>query len=139
MAVCIAIIGKDNAPLYFSIANIDKELDMQYRVHAALDVVEEKCQFINKATPESKELYLGLLYSTEAHKIYGFITNTKIKFILVMDSENVALRENEVRAMFRNLHILYTDVVCNPIFLPGEPIISRKFDRSVQKLMSGNT
>uniref|UniRef100_A0A1A9W2H1 Trafficking protein particle complex subunit 2-like protein n=1 Tax=Glossina brevipalpis TaxID=37001 RepID=A0A1A9W2H1_9MUSC len=99
MAVCIAIIGKDNAPLYISIANIDKELDMQYRVHAALDVVEEKCQFINKAAPESKELYLGLLYSTEFHKIYGFITNSKIKFILVMDSENVALRENEVRAV----------------------------------------
>lgn len=49
-------------------ADSDKELDLQYRVHAALDVVEEKCQPLNK-TLDSKDLYLGLLYSTEAHKM----------------------------------------------------------------------
>lgn len=101
---------------------MDKELELQYRVHAALDVVEEKCQPISKATPESKELYLGMLYSTETHKMcvffffliclnkyvilsflslfsYGFVTNTKIKFVIVVDSGNIALRENEVRAV----------------------------------------
>lgn len=51
---------------------MDKELELQYRVHAALDVVEEKCQPISKATPESKELYLGMLYSTETHKMCVF-------------------------------------------------------------------
>lgn len=117
---------------------MDKELELQYRVHAALDVVEEKCQPVVKGIPDGKELYLGLLYSTESHKIYGFVTNTKIKFILVIDSGNIALRENEVRAMFRNLHMLYTDAVCNPFYLPGEPLNSKKFDRSIQKLMSGS-
>ncbi|KAM7344771.1 trafficking protein particle complex subunit 2-like protein [Cochliomyia hominivorax] len=138
MAVCISIIGKDNAPLYLSTTDMDKELELQYRVHAALDVIEEKCQPVAKGTPESKEVYLGLLYATETHKIYGFVTNTKIKFILVIDSGNIALRENEVRAMFRNLHMLYTDAVCNPFYLPGEPLNSKKFDRSIQKLMSGS-
>ncbi|XP_011205186.1 PREDICTED: trafficking protein particle complex subunit 2-like protein isoform X2 [Bactrocera latifrons] len=138
MAVCISIIGKDNAPLYLTTADMDKELELQYRVHAALDVVEEKCQPISKATPESKELYLGMLYSTETHKIYGFVTNTKIKFVIVVDSGNIALRENEVRAMFRNLHMLYTDAVCNPFYAPGEPLASKKFDRAVQKIMGGN-
>ncbi|XP_073848919.1 trafficking protein particle complex subunit 2-like protein [Musca autumnalis] len=138
MAVCVAIIGKDNSPLYLSTTDMDKELELQYRVHAALDVIEEKCQSGVKGAPETKELYLGLLYATETHKIYGFVTNTKIKFILVIDSGNIALRENEVRAMFRNLHILYTDAVCNPFFLPGEQLVSKKFDRAVQKLMNGN-
>ncbi|XP_061390883.1 trafficking protein particle complex subunit 2-like protein [Musca vetustissima] len=137
MAVCVGIIGKDNSPLYLSTTDMDKELELQYRVHASLDVVEEKCQAGVKGTPETKELYLGQLYATETHKIYGFVTNTKIKFILVIDSGNIALRENEVRAMFRNLHILYTDV-CNPFFLPGEHLDSKKFDRAVHKLMSGN-
>ncbi|TMW54761.1 hypothetical protein DOY81_000292 [Sarcophaga bullata] len=138
MAVCISIIGKDNAPLYLNTTDMDKELELQYRVHAALDVIEEKCQPVTKGTPESKEVYLGLLYATETHKIYGFVTNTKIKSILVIDSGNIALRENEVRAMFRNLHMLYTDAVCNPFYLPGEPLNSKKFDRSIQKLMSGS-
>lgn len=38
---------------------------------------------------------------------YGFVTNTKIKFILVIDSGNIALRENEVRAVSGKLFILY--------------------------------
>ncbi|KAH8321699.1 hypothetical protein KR074_012097 [Drosophila pseudoananassae] len=137
MAFCIAVIGKDNAPMYLTTTDMEQELDLQYHVHAALDVVEEKC-LIGKGAPDSKELYLGLLYSTENHKIYGFVTNSRVKFIVVIDSSNVALRENEVRAIFRNLHILYTDAVCNPFYIPGEPLASKKFDRAVQKLMSGN-
>ncbi|KAH8372701.1 hypothetical protein KR009_003212 [Drosophila setifemur] len=137
MAFCIAVIGKDNAPLYLTTSDMEQELDLQYHVHAALDVVEEKC-LIGKGAPESKELYLGLLYSTENHKIYGFVTNSRVKFIVVIDSSNVALRENEVRAIFRNLHMLYTDAVCNPFYVPGESLCSKKFDRAVQKLMSGN-
>ncbi|EDX06595.1 trafficking protein particle complex subunit 2-like protein [Drosophila simulans] len=136
MAFCIAVIGKDNAPLYLTTSDMEQELDLQYHVNAALDVVEEKC-LIGKGSPESKELYLGLLYSTENHKIYGFVTNTRVKFIVVIDSSNVALRENEVRAIFRNLHLLYTDAICNPFYIPGESLTSKKFDRAVQKLMSG--
>lgn len=30
---------------------------------------------------------------------YGFVTNSRVKFIVVIDSSNVALRENEVRAV----------------------------------------
>nr|NP_610662.1 uncharacterized protein Dmel_CG9067 [Drosophila melanogaster]7B6D_H Chain H, TRAPPC2L [Drosophila melanogaster]7B6R_J Chain J, TRAPPC2L [Drosophila melanogaster]7B6X_H Chain H, TRAPPC2L [Drosophila melanogaster]7B70_H Chain H, TRAPPC2L [Drosophila melanogaster]AOQ13863.1 CG9067-PA [synthetic construct]AAF58685.2 uncharacterized protein Dmel_CG9067 [Drosophila melanogaster] len=136
MAFCIAVIGKDNAPLYLTTSDMEQELELQYHVNAALDVVEEKC-LIGKGAPESKELYLGLLYSTENHKIYGFVTNTRVKFIVVIDSSNVALRENEVRAIFRNLHLLYTDAICNPFYIPGESLTSKKFDRAVQKLMSG--
>ncbi|KAH8371650.1 hypothetical protein KR093_008367 [Drosophila rubida] len=138
MAFCIAVIGKDNAPLYLATSDLERELDLQYHVHAALDVVEEKC-LIGKGAPDSKELYLGLLYSTEIHKIYGFVTNSRVKFIVVIDSSNVALRENEVRAIFRNLHMLYTDAVCNPFYIPGEQLFSKKFDRAVQKLMNGST
>lgn len=87
MAFCIAVIGKDvsfifhlntincmtnspqNAPLYLTTSDMEQELDLQYHVNAALDVVEEKC-LIGKGAPESKELYLGLLYSTENHKMY---------------------------------------------------------------------
>lgn len=138
MAVCISIIGKDNSPQYIATSDLDKELELQYRVHAALDVVEEKCAPLSKTTPESRDLYLGLLYSTEIHKIYGYVTNTKIKFIIVIDSSNTALRENEVRSMFRNLHILYTDAVCNPFYVPGEPLVSKTFDKNVRSIISGN-
>uniref|UniRef100_A0A0K8TNU8 Trafficking protein particle complex subunit 2-like protein n=1 Tax=Tabanus bromius TaxID=304241 RepID=A0A0K8TNU8_TABBR len=139
MAVCVSIIGKDNSPHYIASSDLDKELELQYRVHAALDVVEEKCSSGTKATPEPRDLYLGQLYATEVHKIYGYVTNTKIKFIIVVDSSNTALRENEVRSMFRNLHILYTDAVCNPFYTPGDPLTSKNFDKNVRNIMCGNT
>lgn len=52
--------------------DVDKELDLQFRVHAALDVVEEKCSPGLKPTPDSRDLYLGMLYSTEQYKMYAY-------------------------------------------------------------------
>ena len=42
MAVCLAVIGKENAPLYIYTADAASELQFHYVVHTALDVVEEK-------------------------------------------------------------------------------------------------
>lgn len=109
-------------------------------MHTSLDIVEEKLSTVGKGTSSSdlRELYLGLLYSTEEHKIFGYVTNTKIKFIIVVDSTNTMLRDNEVRTMFRKLHAAYTDVVCNPFYIPGDPITSKKFDGVVKAILSGS-
>ncbi|GLH01869.1 Uncharacterized protein GBIM_07918, partial [Gryllus bimaculatus] len=37
--------------------------------------------------------------------------------------------------MFRRLHNLYTDVVCNPFYIPGDPITSKNFDDTVKSIM----
>ncbi|CAH0386784.1 unnamed protein product [Bemisia tabaci] len=139
MAVCIAVIGKENSPKYISCINPSMELHFQYKVHVSLDVVEEKLQAVSKPIADvTKEQYLGLLYSTEEHKIYGYVTNTKIKFIVVVDSSNTLLRDNEIRMMFRRLHSVYADIVCNPFFIPGEVISSKKFDKTVKSIMYGD-
>lgn len=69
---------------------------------------------------------------------FGYVTNTKIKFIIVVESSNTLLRDNEVRMMFRKLHTVYTDVVCNPFYIPGDPVISKNFDTTVKNIMTGN-
>uniref|UniRef100_U5EV47 Trafficking protein particle complex subunit 2-like protein n=1 Tax=Corethrella appendiculata TaxID=1370023 RepID=U5EV47_9DIPT len=135
MAACISIIAKNNSPLYIATADLDKEIELQYRVNASLDVVEEKC--LQKQTPDSRDLYLGLLYATETYKIYGYVTNTKVKFIIIIDSSNTSFRENEVRTMFRNLHNLYSDAVCNPFYIPGEQLTSKNFDKNVRSIING--
>lgn len=58
-----------NSPQYIASSDFEKELELQYRVHSALDVVEEKCAPGLKPTQDSRDLYLGLLYSTESHKM----------------------------------------------------------------------
>ncbi|XP_011296715.1 trafficking protein particle complex subunit 2-like protein isoform X2 [Fopius arisanus] len=89
----------------------------------------------NKAATDSRELFLGLLYSTEEHKIFGYAPNTKVKFVVVLPSSNASFRDNDVRMMFRKLHLAYSNAVCNPFYLPGDEIISKTFDSSVNEIM----
>nr|CAI5834554.1 unnamed protein product [Callosobruchus analis] len=77
-----------------------------------------------------------MLYSLETHKIYGYVTNTKIKIIIIVDSTNTALRDNEIKSMFKKIHSEYADVVCNPFYIPGEPITSKSFAMNIESIMS---
>ncbi|KAM6430668.1 trafficking protein particle complex subunit 2-like protein isoform 2-T2 [Liasis olivaceus] len=135
MAVCIAVIAKENYPLYIKSAPTESELKFHYTVHTSLDVVDEKVSALGKALVDQRELYLGLLYPTEDYKVYGYVTNSKVKFVMVVDSSNTALRDNEIRSMFRKLHNSYTDVMCNPFYNPGDQIQSRAFDNMVMSMM----
>ncbi|KAF2355550.1 Trafficking protein particle complex subunit 2 [Trinorchestia longiramus] len=138
MAVSIAVIGKDNAPLYMWVSSGRDELNLQFLSHTALDIIQEKVSPATKTPSDSRELYLGLLYASEEYKIYGYMTNTKIKLVIITDASNTTLRDNEIRMMFRRLHNAYTAAVCNPFYSPGDPLVSRKFDTSIGALVSGN-
>uniref|UniRef100_A0A8C8BMN5 Trafficking protein particle complex subunit 2-like protein n=23 Tax=Neognathae TaxID=8825 RepID=A0A8C8BMN5_9STRI len=135
MAVCIAVIAKENYPLYIRSVPTENELKFHYTVHTSLDVVDEKISAMGKALVDQRELYLGLLYPTEDYKVYGYVTNSKVKFVMVVDSSNTALRDNEIRSMFRKLHNSYTDIMCNPFYNPGDRIHSRAFDNMVNSMM----
>uniref|UniRef100_A0A2K5C861 Trafficking protein particle complex subunit 2-like protein n=1 Tax=Aotus nancymaae TaxID=37293 RepID=A0A2K5C861_AOTNA len=82
-----------------------------------------------------RERNLRQLYPTGTSKVYGYVTNSKVKFVMVVDSSNTALRDNEIRSMFRKLHNSYTDVMCNPFYTPGDRIQSRAFDNMVTSMM----
>lgn len=53
--------------------NPQDELQIQYEIHSSIDFVEEKLKTGKK---DMRELYLGLLYSTEDHKVYPFAVMT---------------------------------------------------------------
>lgn len=135
MAVCVAVIAKENYPLYIKASSADSELKFYYTVHTSLDVIEEKVSSSGKNANELRELYLGLLYPTEDYKVYGYVTNTKIKFVIVVESSNTTLRDNEIRSMFRKLHNAYVDMLCNPFYIPGENITSKSFNNTVISMM----
>uniref|UniRef100_A0A8C8Z544 Trafficking protein particle complex subunit 2L n=1 Tax=Prolemur simus TaxID=1328070 RepID=A0A8C8Z544_PROSS len=69
MAVCVAVIAKENYPLYIRSAPTENELKFHYMVHTSLDVVDEKISAMGKALVDQRELYLGLLYPTEDYKV----------------------------------------------------------------------
>uniref|UniRef100_A0A2K6ATI2 Trafficking protein particle complex subunit 2-like protein n=1 Tax=Macaca nemestrina TaxID=9545 RepID=A0A2K6ATI2_MACNE len=107
MAVCIAVIAKENYPLYIRSTPTENELKFHYMVHTSLDVVDEKISAMGKALVDQRELYLGLLYPTKDYKV-----------------------------MFRKLHNSYTVVMCNPFYNSGDRIqSSRAFDNMVTSMM----
>nr|CAD7579841.1 unnamed protein product [Timema californicum] len=66
--------SRENSPKYLSCLNPDLELQFHYKVHTSLDMVEEKLSSLGKSSGDVRELYLGLLYSTEEHKIAVHLT-----------------------------------------------------------------
>ena len=138
--MCVGVIAKENYPLYVRCAsNIEDKTKFHFIIHTSLDVIEEKIASAGKsnsvATQDLREFYLGQLYPAEDYRIYGYVTNTKVKFVLVVEASNTQLRDNEVRSMFRRLHNSYTEVVCNPFYTPGEEIVSKSFEKVVSSII----
>ena len=52
-----------------------------------------------------------------------------------MESSNHQLRDNDVRSMFRKLHLAYAEVVCNPFYELGEKIESKKYNEVVKGML----
>jgi len=140
MAVCIAVIAKENYPLSIICSpNVSDSLEYHYIVHTSLDVIEEKISNMSKTnsinTPDNRDFYLAQLYPAEDYHVFGYVTNTKVKFVLVVEASNTHLRDNDIRSTFRRLHNAYTDVVCNPFYNPGEPITSAAFNEIVSSMI----
>ncbi|MCO5548176.1 hypothetical protein L7F22_001634 [Adiantum nelumboides] len=96
MIVCVAVVGQQNNPLFIqSFTDGDDELKFHYIVHCSLDVIEEKVTNPKKTGTTMNETFLGLLYPTEDYKVYGYLTNTKVKFLLVTTDQDV--RDVDVR------------------------------------------
>ncbi|KAI3682142.1 hypothetical protein L2E82_50175 [Cichorium intybus] len=85
-----------NNPLYIqSFTEADDAVNLHHIVHCSLDVVDEKVNNPKKSGIMINETFLGLLYPTENYKVYGYLTNTKVKFILV--TTDLDVRDADVR------------------------------------------
>ncbi|KAG2644939.1 hypothetical protein PVAP13_2KG388300 [Panicum virgatum] len=99
MIVCVAVVGHQNNPLYLqSFTEADDALKLHHIVHCSLDVIDERVNNPKRSAPTLNETFLGLLYPTENYKVYGYLTNTKVKFIMVATDLDVkdADARNEV-------------------------------------------
>ncbi|KAF9676180.1 hypothetical protein SADUNF_Sadunf09G0111500 [Salix dunnii] len=141
MIVCVAVVGHQNNPLYIqSFTEADDALKLHHIVHCSLDVVDERVNNPKKSGLTLNETFLGLLYPTENYKVYGYLTNTKVKFILV--TTDLDVRDADVRNLrygiakfFRRFHAAYVDAVSNPFHVPGKRITSRTFAERVSNIV----
>ena len=79
-------------------------------------------------------MYLGLLFPFEEYCIHGYLTNTRIKLIAVVDEEDA--KDAEMRALFRRLHTLYIDTISNLFFAAdAELSTSTSFQRQLERIV----
>nr|CAG4712221.1 unnamed protein product [Naegleria fowleri] len=137
----LAIIGKKNNPLFLKVyksSEAEDPLKYHYIAHTALDIVEEKINN-RKTTNTQNDMYLGLLFPTEIYKVFGYITNSDVKFLLIIagDDYQQTDRDSEIRSLFQQLHSLYIDCISNPFYTFGEKIESLQFAISARSLVQG--
>lgn len=156
---CVAIVGRQNTPLYIKTFSGEEMSRMQFAVFSCLDMIAEKVDEKRigskvaaggggagaggagasgaaagaAAGASSTDPFLGLLYPVEEHKIFGYLTNTNIKILVVV--RDVLLREDKVRELFKALHRLYIDAVSNPFVDVEAPITSPLFEQAVYRLV----
>ncbi len=66
-----------------------------------------------------------MLFPTEDWCVYGHVTSSGAKLILVLDETGVDV--NRIKSFLRELAFLYCDVVSNPFYEMSAPITSPKF------------
>mmetsp|Transcript_16953 Transcript_16953/g.37033 ORF Transcript_16953/g.37033 Transcript_16953/m.37033 type:complete len:196 (+) Transcript_16953:112-699(+) len=117
-----------------------------FALHAALDRLEQLTMEPDtgkkKRIPQSN--FVGLLLPFGETRVYGYLTNTQTKFLLMVEDCGPAYAETTasgVKRLFGEIHELYVKEVMNPF----HPIIdntmdrqelSEKFDRRIQKHIS---
>jgi hypothetical protein len=88
-------------------------------------------------TPAGADNFLGLLYPFEDYKVFGYITATNVKVIIIM--RDVLLREDKVRELFKALHRTFVDAVSNPFTPLDGQLTSPSFEQAVYRLVEASS
>uniref|UniRef100_A0AAV1UXP0 Trafficking protein particle complex subunit 2-like protein n=1 Tax=Peronospora matthiolae TaxID=2874970 RepID=A0AAV1UXP0_9STRA len=133
MIVCIAVMGAANSPLYIrTFGQESEDLGFHYIAHVSLDIIEEKLQ--NGGISSSKDdMYLGFLGPIEDQRVYGYVTNSSVKFVVLL--QDASVREVELRSLLAEVHHLYVNAMSNPFAPLGERLSSQMFDKRVSNLV----
>lgn len=174
-ALSLAIIGKNNEPLYvkvfertglngnaseealFGLPNLADEMETGdeethsprhlFMIHAALDRIEQLAGpppgygWRRAGVASGRDsMFVGLLAPIEDMRIYGYITTTKIKFILVVEDEGSPdvqrSMDDDVKSLLFKIHGLYVDDLMNPFKEIGSSIVSKGFNEKLLRYVA---
>lgn len=83
---------------------------------------------------DKKDSYLGLLSCLEDVACFGYITNTKIKFILICSIQDSVIKDAQVKQIMSRIHDAYLKLVLNVFHDPNIPITNKEFIKTLEEL-----
>lgn len=136
----VAIVNTANCPLLIktSYDNIDQNeaTNLIYLLHASLDIVQEKAE-----QPTFRDNFLGVLYQCERYKIYGLMSTTKVKVLLIISQQynNAPARESDISVLLKNIHKAFVDATAmNPFYKLNELVNSKRLDCYLESVFAAN-
>ncbi|KAI4737369.1 Sedlin [Aureobasidium sp. EXF-12298] len=131
---CIGAIGRQNNPLHISIfpAEGDKEerskLDFSFMLSTCLDIFEARLPEKNVGQD------FGLLQAIDERlAMYGWLTNTGVKLVIIVDMEGrqspandtrtppvLGLKNSDLTPAFQALQKAYINLLRNPFYTPED-------------------
>ncbi|KAK6535234.1 hypothetical protein TWF694_001701 [Orbilia ellipsospora] len=148
----IAIIGKQNNPIYIynsrlplASTSLTTSLDLHLLLHSTLDVFEARLP------QKTADQDFGLLFAIDERlAAYGWMTNTSIKFVVIVDQGfnsssalstrggglGGAIREADLKPVFKSIHSEYIKLISNPFYDHDskEMVKSKKFAAAIEKI-----
>jgi hypothetical protein len=112
---------EQNAPLFIKRFDGDTTLDLILLLHSALDGFEEAA-----GKPNARKNYLGLLALVDGLAVFGLLSNSMVKTILVLDAQAVGYAlpsDSQVEALLRRLYACYVETISNPFLEVGSPLL----------------
>ncbi|KAJ2743782.1 hypothetical protein GGI20_003478 [Coemansia sp. BCRC 34301] len=108
---CIAILNRQDMPVYLRTFDTPgaKESDTEYEclAHTSCDVIEERMS-------KSSDAYLGLLQTAGDVAVYGYVSNTGIRIMVMLRVQEPVVRDTAVRELLLIVHRAYVVRMCNP-------------------------
>ncbi|KAK6359521.1 hypothetical protein TWF696_000677 [Orbilia brochopaga] len=148
----IAVIGKQNNPIYIHNSrlplpstSLTTSLDLHLLLHSTLDV------FDARLPQKTADQDFGLLFAIDERlAAYGWMTNTGIKFVVIVDQGfsgssglssrggglGGAIRDADLKPVFKSIHTEYIKLISNPFFdhESTEMVKSNKFSKAIAKI-----
>jgi hypothetical protein len=140
MVSLIAIIGKRDEPLFFwSEESEEESLVLKQLSHGALDVIEERMEAAKADSKTVFDLYMGQLMTSGDYDIYGFISNTRIKVIVICgvlynaltDDDSPRNNKQMMRSFMSTIYGFYVADKMNPLQGLNDPCRGESFANKV--------
>jgi hypothetical protein len=117
----------------------------QFMMHAALDRFEQLAGpppgfgWRKPGATGVDGMFVGLLYPVEDMRVYGYVTTTRIKLVLVVEDDALpemqSSIDNDIKALLSKIHELYIEDLLNPFKDIGSAIVSKRFEDRVQRFV----
>eukprot|EP00980_Cylindrotheca_fusiformis_P010112 scaffold2243_cov122-Cylindrotheca_fusiformis.AAC.28 len=117
----------------------------QFIMHAALDRFDQLAGpppgygWRKPAETGGDGMFVGFLSPWEDTRIYGYVTTTRIKIMLVVEDDAIpeiqSSIDNDIKTLLSKIHELYVEDMLNPFKEVGSPVVSQRFQDKVQQFV----